>query len=343
MLTTRSRWLALMALGVLITTACNRPSRATPVSTEDGFLSTAAAQTVEAQLTLSAASAQPTATLVPVQPSATSPVPVAPSASATTIPAATTAPSATSTTVPCNRAGFVDDVTVPDGQVFQPGASFDKVWRLKNTGSCTWDSSYSVVFDNGDAMGGPAAATLTTGNVAPGQETDVKVSLTAPLNPGTYRGNWKLRDPGGIVFGIGPQADKVFWVEIKVGEPTATPNPSFSLSFDNTHECGGETAAIFRIDNTGNAILESAEITVLNLSSNTNIFGPETSNGPFMGSGNECPPGAGSMGTGSTRFVGASLGAQPPSGADARATIKLCTQNNLGGVCVDKTVDFAIP
>ena len=31
-------------------------------------------------------------------------------------------------------AGFIADVTVPDGTAFSPGATFTKTWRLKNIG-----------------------------------------------------------------------------------------------------------------------------------------------------------------------------------------------------------------
>jgi peptidoglycan hydrolase-like protein with peptidoglycan-binding domain len=61
-------------------------------------------------------------------------------------------------------------------------------------------------------MGGPASQQLTNGTVAPGQTIDVSVNLTAPASTGTYKGNWKLREPGGTIFGLstGP-----FWVQIK--------------------------------------------------------------------------------------------------------------------------------
>jgi hypothetical protein len=64
-------------------------------------------------------------------------------------------------------------------------------------------------------MGAPDSQQLTTGSVAPGQEIDVAVDLTAPDLPGEYRGNFKLRNPSGPIFGWGNQ-EKPFWVEITV-------------------------------------------------------------------------------------------------------------------------------
>ena len=68
--------------------------------------------------------------------------------------------------------------------------------------------------DVGDQMGGPASQQLTNGTVAPGQTIDVSVDLVAPGSNGTYKGNWKLREPGGAAFALstGP-----FWVQIKTG------------------------------------------------------------------------------------------------------------------------------
>jgi Ig-like domain from next to BRCA1 gene len=109
-----------------------------------------------------------------------------------------------------------------------------KTWRLKNNGSCTWTSGYAVVFYNGDAMSGPPSAPITNGTVPPGSTIDVSVSLVAPITPGTYKGNWRLRNSAGSVFGIGANADQSFWVQIKSVAPTPTPAPTsaYTLSYD---------------------------------------------------------------------------------------------------------------
>lgn len=124
----------------------------------------------------------------------------------------------------CDRAeaGLPIDVTIPDDTPFAPGATFVKTWRLVNVGTCTWNSSYALVFVSGEKMGGQDALPLT-GSVAPGQSVDLSVSLTAPSTPGTYQGNWMLRNPAGALFGIGPQANGFFWVRIVVTGVTATP------------------------------------------------------------------------------------------------------------------------
>lgn len=160
----------------------------------------------------------PTATLTPTlaPPTATN-TPVTPTATNTPIPPTATQapPTATSTpSIPCNQAKFEGDVTIPDGTVFSPGVNFTKTWRLRNTGSCAWTTGYDLVFVSGSKMKGPSAVDLP-GRVAPGQVIDLSVELTAPADDGSYRGNWKLRDESGILFGLGA-TDAAFYVDVKV-------------------------------------------------------------------------------------------------------------------------------
>ena len=115
----------------------------------------------------------------------------------------------------CDAAQFVADVTVPDGSVFAPGTTFKKTWRLKNIGTCTWTTDYSLVYVSGEKFAGPTSAKLPT-SVAPGQTVDVSVDMTAPSTAGKFRGNWQLANATGVKFGIGSTAQGVFWVEVVV-------------------------------------------------------------------------------------------------------------------------------
>ena len=138
--------------------------------------------------------------------------PPTPSPTPTPTPAPTTEPT------PCNRAEFVADVTVQDGTVFTPGTLFTKVWRLKNTGSCSWTQDYTLVFVEGDPM---TASTIIPipAVVPPGYTIDLGIDLTAPWVPGNYIGLWELRSFTGEVFGTGDGADQPIWVNISVLEP----------------------------------------------------------------------------------------------------------------------------
>jgi hypothetical protein len=98
---------------------------------------------------------------------------------------------------------FVADLTVPDGTHFAPGVIFDKTWRVRNNGTCTWDASYRLTYLSGDRMSGPRSAPLAE-PVQPGEEVDLSVMLIAPEMSGTYRGHWQLFAADGTPFGIAP-------------------------------------------------------------------------------------------------------------------------------------------
>src|SRR5512137_56614 len=121
--------------------------------------------------------------------------------------------------VACDQAQFIADVTIPDGTSMAPGASFLKTWRLKNVGTCTWSTSYAAVFASGDQMGAPAVVNMPS-SVAPGGTVDINVNMAAPSSPGHYRGNWKLRNATGGLFGVGASGNAIFWVDIFVGGST---------------------------------------------------------------------------------------------------------------------------
>src|SRR5689334_11715444 len=90
----------------------------------------------------------------------------------------------------CDAAQFVADITVPDGKLYNAGDTFDKVWRLKNVGTCTWNGSYTLSFFSGEQMGASSSAPFPNQNVAPGQTIDLTVKMTAPNINGRLRGNW---------------------------------------------------------------------------------------------------------------------------------------------------------
>jgi len=123
---------------------------------------------------------------------------------------------------------------------------------------------------------------------------------------------------------------------------TSTPGVVFSAAYDNSHDCGGVRTAIFKITNSGGSDLQSMSLKIEDLNTSTTLFGPHTSNAPFMATSSECPEGGDLLPAGRTYYVGGAIG-PGNSGHTARATIKLCTANGLGGVCVERTVDFTIP
>ncbi|NIS81303.1 MAG: hypothetical protein GTO14_14120 [Anaerolineales bacterium] len=129
-----------------------------------------------------------------------------------------------------NRATFVADATIPDDTVLEPGERFLKIWSLQNSGTCVWDSSYTVSFFSGDRMGAASEISLTQ-TVSPNEVAELGVDMVAPSTAGVFQGFWRLKSDTGSYFGIGPSGDQSFWVKIVVpatATPTATATPSLS-------------------------------------------------------------------------------------------------------------------
>jgi hypothetical protein len=139
----------------------------------------------------------------------------------TTIPPTETATAtATTTTIPPTIATcvlnsqFIADVTVPDGAQMNPGASFTKTWRVRNNGTCTWDSSFTIAFAGGSNLAGFTQNIIPP--TAPGATADISIPMTAPASGGTYSSFWRLRDARGEFFGA------MLSTKILSGSPTAT-------------------------------------------------------------------------------------------------------------------------
>lgn len=252
------RVIVVILIVVLTLSACNLPTARPTEQTNPNAVFTAAAQTVEVQLTQNALlnPTSPPATIAPptnTLPAVTNtPLPPASAQTTNAGPAIATAISGpvAAPTSGCNAAQFVNDVSIPDGTSFSGGATFTKTWRLKNVGTCTWNSSYALVFDSGDAMGGASSLALI-GTTAPGASLDVSVNLQAPAKDGTYTGFWGLTNASGARIPVaGGTNGKSFYVEIKVGTgagSSATDSPgkfavvSVGFSVSRSEACSSVT------------------------------------------------------------------------------------------------------
>jgi len=112
---------------------------------------------------------------------------------------------------------FVSDLTIPDNTVENPGQSFVKTWVLQNTGSCTWGGGYTLNFVSGTQMGG--RNTSVGSSVAPGEQAQISVTMTAPTTAGEYTGAWRLNNASGESFG--ETVDVV--IDVNANEYTQTP------------------------------------------------------------------------------------------------------------------------
>jgi hypothetical protein len=116
----------------------------------------------------------------------------------------------------CENSAFVSDVTIPDGTQMAVNQRFTKTWRVQNTGTCTWITSFYLAYSYGEAMGGQQKVLLTSA-VATGQTADISVSLTVPNKTGKLTGVWSLYDDKGVNFGT------LLTVVINVGAVSLTP------------------------------------------------------------------------------------------------------------------------
>lgn len=158
-----------------------------------------------------------------------------PSPSASAAPTATLSPSPTSCT---EGVGLVEVLQTPDGTIVSPGKAFQRVWRLKNTGTCVWSPAYALVFDQGESMGAPLSLALTT-SVAPNQTLDLALGLTAPTTPGAHSGSWLMRDSQGERFGTGAAGDQPLTVKIVVSTAAQPAQNGWKGEYFNNPDLNG--------------------------------------------------------------------------------------------------------
>ena len=203
----RFKKFSLVFLALASILACGPLAAGTPQPAATlNALYTSAAQTLEAMSTQAAGTliAQASATSTLSNPTS-SPVPVS---TFTNVPPITTVSK-------CDSAAFETDVTYPDGSLVGRSSSFTKVWRIKNTGTCTWTTSYSIVHVSGEKFGAKNSVPMPK-SVSPGESVAISLDLVAPNSNGSYKGNWMLRNTSGALFGVGESGNSSFYVEVNV-------------------------------------------------------------------------------------------------------------------------------
>ena len=114
---------------------------------------------------------------------------------------------------PCWR-GNLEYETIPDGSIYYQNKVFTKVWRIKNTGTCTWPADLVAIWVQGDLMGASSVLPATTVEVLPNEYIEITVDFQSSNQVGFYKGYWMLRG-GGAIFGVGTTGLEWFWVEIE--------------------------------------------------------------------------------------------------------------------------------
>ena len=149
--------------------------------------------------------------------------PVAQAQTLTANPAASTTitstvPTAKGTRGACtNIATFVSE-TISDRTNFAAGSAFNKIWRLKNTGTCTWGVGYSFGLVSGEAMA--SSNLITPPATGPNGTAEIIAPMTAPSAPGLHSSVWQMKNETGQTFG--PRVTVIINVTSAIFGPSST-------------------------------------------------------------------------------------------------------------------------
>ena len=137
---------------------------------------------------------------------------ITPRATFTSAPQVVTSPQPI---VCADGASFLDDLTYPDGSFIEPGMTLEKLWSVRNSGTCDWGPGYVLVHLGTDPFTGPSDMALYPARS--GADAVWRVDLVAPSSPGDYISRWQAQNPDGERFG-----DEVYLLVV-IPTPTKTP------------------------------------------------------------------------------------------------------------------------
>jgi len=106
---------------------------------------------------------------------------------------------------------YLNDITIMDGTVVQPGQVLDKRWLVENNGSCNWNARYRLQLVDGSSMGVPEEQALFPARS--GVQAEIRMVFIAPSESGVIYSAWQAYNPEGQSFG------DPFYIEIVVETP----------------------------------------------------------------------------------------------------------------------------
>lgn len=220
----RGAWALLAAL---LLAAC-APSETAEPTPDVQAIFTAAAETIQADLTRVAlmtpsptATLEPTPTFTPTP--TTDPLSSAPLFTLAPLPVATNPAPAAPVTQPSFEilsAKLVGETVRSDGLTLELAAkNVDIVLEIKNIGATTWTPEYSLQYFVWDKLGSPSLKKFGS-EVKTNQAIRLTLDFIMPDKGGKYRTWWKLKRDDGSNFG-----DVYLDVEVLKPGPTNTPAP----------------------------------------------------------------------------------------------------------------------
>ena len=108
-----------------------------------------------------------------------------------------------------------------------PGEYFTQIWRLRNTGSCTWTNNYAIAWSSGESYNSPLVIEIGA-NVSPGEVFELIVPLRAPEMNGEYMGVWAFINSRGQRVDIAARSDDLLPVSVRV-RPNLTPSATIAV------------------------------------------------------------------------------------------------------------------
>ena len=185
-------------------TALAAPPTPTALPTDTSVPLPAVDQPTNADVTLSVPTIDPNAAPPTISLDAPSPTSALPGFTQISAPP-TVAPAATAALGDeCSNSAFEGDITIPDGTVLPPGENFQKIWKIRNTGSCLWDDGFTLVYiggSNPDLDPYNFKFKNPSDFVASGEAINIAINLTTPCTPGKFEGHWRMQNDKGYYFG----------------------------------------------------------------------------------------------------------------------------------------------
>ena len=154
-----------------------------------------------------------------------------------------------------DRFTYVSDLTIPDGMTITPNTRFQKQWYITNSGTCTWNSNYKIVYNSGDNVGSSKSFPMLQEGycIRPGESTVVSASLVAPSQPhSSYSTYWAVESDTGEKFGAG-EAKNVYLSSSFRVEPTFYLSQNFG-SLKCSDQFGPITCGTLNSDNSRGSI-----------------------------------------------------------------------------------------
>lgn len=194
---------------------------------------------------------------------------------------------------------------------------------------------YVILSENTNCRTGPGKVYDLVDTFIPGQTIEV-------IGKTTTNEYWYVRSPNNgtefcWLWGFYATGGNLGNVGVLTPPPTPTPAPNFEASYAGLDTCVGWWVEL-NLKNTGAVTFKSMSISVRDTV--TDVLLSDFGNGFMDMSGCLASVPVATLDPGQSYIVSSPAFAADPTGHKIKAAVKLCTENNLGGQCVEKNLEF---